>query len=111
MSIIAYKTKVAVAPFAKTGVTAQVSNGFAKMAHKSALEGLEVIFGNGADLDAGDVVYVSSEGVKTWGAAEFEVEGKTFALCPLDKILLVKRRPPETIAVPMKKSPASHGLL
>jgi hypothetical protein len=107
VSIIAYKNKVALAPFAKTGVQAQVTNGFAKMAHKSSLEALEVVFGNGADLYPGDVVFVHADGAKSWGKDEFDVEGKTVVLCPLDKILLVKQRPPQTLAVPPKPAPTS----
>lgn len=108
-TIVSFKHQVAVTPFPKTGVTAVVKDGFAKAAQKSGVEALTVVFGNSGELSPGDVVYVKGDGVASWGRDEYEVDGKKFVMCPIERIILVKKQPLVPPPVPKPTSAPVPG--
>jgi hypothetical protein len=98
--IAGYKGRVLTVPFEREGAKAVVKAGFATASHKSTLTGLEVVYGNGDDINPGDVIFVKPDGEKGWGREPLEVDGKVVIVCEPQYIMAVKRAAPSPRTLP-----------
>lgn len=91
--IYAFGKNVATEPFQDREVKTENRGGFAVVSQKHNLTPLKVLFGNEEGrIDAGDVVWVSSEMMKAhWAMKEFTVKNYKFILVPEDAVQLVEK--------------------
>lgn len=89
MTVVGFNNRVPCKPPELEGAKLDVSTGFGRLLHRSALTGLTVIYPFGT-IPAGAVVYVKAPDNQQWAKEKFSIGDDEFILVPLEQILLVK---------------------
>jgi hypothetical protein len=92
--IIGLNNKIATKEFPSRDIKTEVTSGVGMIVQRNTLAKLEVVYGNGKEIDPGDFVFLAADSaqLQSWAKVVFDIEGQKVIVIPVDAVQLIEKK-------------------